>query len=228
MFAMGRFLAGPETDHKIYWFIMWFALHAGAYILGVSLRYVGRKGTEAYLNWFAKPFLLLYSILVITLGVYINMYMFSVLDHRIMAGAAILPLFGYVSGIFISYISRQDGEYVKTIAAETTMSNCLLVMAMERFTLSAPDADITSALPMWILFTSPIPFLINSLFKKIQNSVGDRCAKRREKKYRHFSIVSSLLNVTNITTLSSSITPKLASPVDENCTSLINEKITVL
>jgi len=228
LFIMGHLIVNSEIDLKLHWFVMWLAIHAGAYGLGLLLRRFSPNGMDAYLNWFAKPFLLLYSILFVTLGVYINIYVFSLLDHKVMAGAATLPLFGYLIGVASSYIARQDGTRIKTIAVETTTFNTFLIVVIARFSLPQPDGDIAAALPLWIVFMTPIPLLLTSIVKRIQNSLWERCAKRREKKYRNFSIVSSLQNVTNITTLSSSMSPKLSSPTDENCPSLIDEKITVL
>lgn len=224
---MSRFLVSSDGYQSLFWMEIWLSIATGGYILGVFLRNTCPKAAEAFLNWFSKPFALLLTLAFITLGVYINMYMFDILNTSILVGAAMLPILGYCIGTFVSYLSRQESAYVKTIATETTMSNCILVLVMCKFSLPQPDADITSTIPIWVLFMSPVPFIIVSIIRKVRHVAVRRFKKQKEKQYRHFSIVSSLLNVTNVTTLSSSMSPKLSSPTDENYI-LIDEKVTVL
>ena len=193
----------------------------------MGLRLCSKDIAEGYLNWFAKPFLLLCSILLITLGIYINIYVFNTLTVISMVAAGSFPLLGYLIGMTVAYIFRQESDYVKTIASETTISNCVLVMVLIRFSFEQPTADLASAISIFILFSSPAPFVLASFCVSVKRRVQLRCAKRREKKYRTFSIVSSLLNVTNVTSLSASMSPKLCSPVDE-ISMLVDEKVTVL
>ena len=196
-------------------------------MIGILLNKFKPAVAEAILNWLVKPFLLLFILVFGTIGVYINMYMFHLTDPRVPVAAALLPLTGYMFGMLIAYLSRQDAEYVKTLCTESSMFNCLLVLVMIRFTLPQPDADLCSAVAIWVLILTPLPFILMSVYQSFRRCINDRCAKRRDAKYRHFSIVSSLLNVTNVTNLSSSITPKMSSPAEDS-TVLIDEKVTVL
>lgn len=227
IFAIGRFLSSGHTVFPLADFEMWLVVTAGSYSLGVFLKRVSSATAEAFLNWLAKPMALLFTLLYVTLGIYINIYMFSLLSTVTMIVVAMLPMMGFLIGGFISYMSRQDTDFVKTIATETTLSNCLLVLIMIRFSLPQPDADIASTIPMWVMFVSPAPFITAWFMQRFRKCIRRQCAKRREKKYRHFSIVSSLLNVTNVTTLSNSMTPKVGSPSD-HCHMFIDEKVTVL
>ena len=227
IFAMGRFLTPPYTVFPLADFEMWIVVTAGSYSLGVFLKRISSTTAEAFLNWLAKPVCLLFTLLYVTLGIYINMYIFSVLSSTVMVVVTLLPVLGYLIGGFISYLSRQQTDSIKTTATETAIFNCMLVLIMIRFSLPQPDADIASTIPMWVLFMSPVPFILAWFTQKIRRCINKQCAKRREKKYRHFSIVSSLLNVTSVTGLSTSITPKVAPPSDQ-CPMFIDEKVTVL
>ncbi len=225
---MGRFLG--LQDHilvTLYEFEIWLAASAAANIIGTIVNLFRPGVSEAILNWLVKPFLLLFSLVYITVGVYINMYMFTILDMSIPIAAGMMPFLGYFVGLLISYLSRQEEEYMKTISIETTICNCFLVLVMIRFSDVQPDADLTSIMPMWVFLMTPIPFFLTSIIQRIRKTLGKRCARRKEKKYRQFSIVSSLLNVTNVTNLSSGTTPKMNSPCEDNSI-LIDEKVTVL
>ena len=169
--------------------------------------------------------------------------MFNILSVETMIAGGLIPMLGYTVGVTASYLSKVDSDYMKTIATECTISNCLLVLVLVRFCLPQPDADLTSIMPIWVVFTSPAPFILACIVRHIKHGMMRRCQKRREKKYRHFSIVSSLLNVTNELSPSSSslpisplptspklTSPKLSSSSPTDCTTimLVDEKVAVL
>ena len=72
------------------------------------------------LTWIIKPFLLLATILYITVGVYINMYVFEYIDNYAVLGAILLPLMGCVLGCSLAALCRQKITFIKTIALETS------------------------------------------------------------------------------------------------------------
>ena len=228
---MGRFLSPTNTGlETILDFEIWLGASAGAYLMGVFLNHFRASAADAFLNWFMKPFLLLFCILFITLGMYINLYMFEIVNTRAASAALFMAVLSYLMGTMVSLAARKTSDEIRTMATETTMYNCLLVLVMIRFSLSQPEADISSIMPFWVLFFTPMPFLITCFMFRCRRVVKRQCEKRRERKYRTFSIVSSLLNVTNVTNLSSSTSPKMNSPVEEieDAQTLIDEKITVL
>jgi hypothetical protein len=228
---VGQWLLMPShlsrSPISILHYEIWVATAMVAYILGVIFRFFKECASEAFLNWLVKPLLLLFSLLFVTLGVYINLYMFSMVDMPKIVAAAFLPLLGYVLGFMVSCLSRQDADYKKTLVTETTVWNCLLVLVMIRFSMPQPAADIMSCMPIWILLFTPMPFMMHYVLKRVKRCMWKSCAKRKEKKYRHFSIVSSLLNVTNVTSLSNSMSPKVSSPMEES-KDLVDEKVTSL
>lgn len=231
IFAVGRFLSPANTGlQTIMDFEIWLGASAGAYMMGVFLNHFRASAADAFLNWFMKPFLLLFCILFITLGMYINLYMFQIVTSTTASAALFLAFFSYLIGTMASLATRKTSDEIRTIATETTMYNCLLVLVMIRFSLPQPEADICSILPFWVLFFTPTPFILTCFIFRCRRTIKRQCEKRRERKYRTFSIVSSLLNVTNVTNLSSSTSPKMNSPVEEieDAQTLIDEKITVL
>ena len=211
----------------IYKFEVWLISQAVAYVAGVVLSYTQLKIAEGFLNWFVKPMLLLCSILFVTIGLYINMYAFDIVEAKVAAAAFLLPASAYGLSTLICCASRQSVDSHTTITTETTFFNCLVVLVSTRFSLPQPDADLVSTMPMWIVFLAPLFFIGTILFRRAfacaQISYQRRCES--QKQYRHLSIVSSLINVTNVTALSPGISPK--SPVDDS-TTLIDQKVTVL
>lgn len=198
--------------------------HVCFYVLGIVLRHYKDVAADAVLNWLTLPLLLLTGILFTTLGSYINMYVFSVVQWRHVAAACGLPTCSFLIGLLMCRGVRLSHRLTQTVVMETTISNCMLVIAVLRFCVADPDDDLAVAMPFWVLFTTPVPLITVYFFAKMKRCVTKKCAKRKEKKYRHFSIVSSLVNVTNMSTLSASVSTKLNSPIEEDAA----ERITAL
>ncbi|CAH1772496.1 unnamed protein product [Owenia fusiformis] len=206
IFVLGRFFhSAPDSDFLValYNIELWLAAIVISYFIGMAIRRCRPGVADAILNWLIKPLLLLFCILFFTLGIYINMYMFEFVRTEVLVAAALLPFCGYLVSGVLSLISKQPGVYCKTIGTEMTVFNCMLVLVIIRFSFEQPDADIAAAMPIWVMFLTPTPFLFVFLLTILHKCIGKKCEKRREKKYRHFSIMSSLVNITQVSTISS-------------------------
>jgi len=85
--------------------------------------------------------------------------------------SASLPAIGYLSAfsnqlvIYIrSRFSRKRdtaviGPKIALSGADLAASNCLLALAVLQFALSQPEADLASAVPIWLLILHPLPLL---------------------------------------------------------------------
>ncbi|XP_074641319.1 ileal sodium/bile acid cotransporter-like [Tubulanus polymorphus] len=197
-------------------------------VLGLLLQHFYESSAEAFLNWIIKPLLLLASILFGTLGVHINMYMFSVIDYASVTASATLPLAGFLLGLVAGIVTRQSIPNIKTMAAECSVSNCMVTMCILRFSLYQPEADIASALPIWGIFFAPVPVICTFItFKVIKTALG--YMQINKDKEGNFSIASSLAQVTQVSALSTPYLVGEGSEVDDEGQNLIDqEKVTVL
>jgi len=216
-------------------FELWLAGLAIAYILGGVLNHVWPGVSGAILNWLVKPGILLFFIAT-PIGVYINIYVFQLPDMNLALAAGLLPFSGFLAATVAVTCTRCEEPVARCITAETTIVNTFAALVMSRFMLPQPQSDLTSALIFWTLVLTPLPFLLTFIIRRCRQKIRERCEKRKEDKYRNFSIVSSLMNVTNVTSLSGSIiTPKMNSPttedgIDDNSKLMecVDEKVTVL
>ena len=209
---------------------IWIVASCGAYMLGMVVRYFRPVGANAFLNWFIKPFLLLFIILFVTLGIYINMYMFDLVDGLALVAASLLNISAFAIAMGIAAAARQSQEYIKTIATETTIVNSMLALVTLRFCLSQPDADIASSIPIWVMFTSLMPFVLMLFFVKIYRYSLFKYRARKEKYYRvHVDVATHLMSetITVAKVTKCAFETSTTSPEDETVT-LIDEKITVL
>lgn len=155
----------------IYNFEIWLASIFLAYAAGLVVNRFRPVWAEMLLNWIIRPFLLLATILYITVGVYINMYVFNVIDNYAVLGAILLPLVGCVLGFTLAAVCRQKFTFVKTIALETSSLNCLIVLAALRFSLKQPDSDLASTVPIWVMFTIPGLYVVLAIVQRFYNTV---------------------------------------------------------
>ncbi|CAD5116574.1 DgyrCDS5453 [Dimorphilus gyrociliatus] len=219
----------PIDSSSLLYTEIWLLGYIASFFVGIYLRRIGPGFAEGLLTWFIKPFLLLFSILFITLGMYINIYMLSLLTFNSLFASSLFVILNYCFGIGCSYLNCRtiDAKGRKAIRAECTTKNSMLALAIVRFTVGSPDSDLLSTMPIWILFATPIPFAAAKLLFAGRNCLKKICKKRKEKKNRHFSIVASLIAASNVASLPTGLRTK---GLEDVCDSqvLIDERVTVL
>lgn len=220
----------------IYNFEIWLASIFFAYATGLVINRFRPVVADAILTWIIKPFLLLASILYITLGVYINMYVFEEIDRFEVMGAVLLPLSGFVLGFALPLLCRQKTAFMKTIALETSSLNCLTVLAALRFSLQQPDADLASTVPIWVMFTIPGLYVglailrrFSTTTKKLWNSRNSKKNKinnntEEEEPKGGYDVASAIVSRPGIAALSAPLV--VADGTDDETGS--DEKVTVL
>ncbi|PVD23701.1 hypothetical protein C0Q70_16974 [Pomacea canaliculata] len=188
IFVLGQYFQADPTAIlsprviPIYNFEIWLASIFFAYATGLVINRFRPVVADAILTWIIKPFLLLASILYITLGVYINMYVFEEIDRFEVMGAVLLPLSGFVLGFALPLLCRQKTAFMKTIALETSSLNCLTVLAALRFSLQQPDADLASTVPIWVMFTIPGLYVGLAILRRFSTTTKKLWNSRNSKK----------------------------------------------
>lgn len=229
IFVLGQYFQQTEGSKiiPIYNFEIWLASTFFSYTAGLVINRFKPTVAEALLTWFIKPLLLLATILYITVGVYINMYVFEKVDKITVLAAVLLPLCGVLVGTVLSIIFRQKSNFCKTIALETSSLNCLIVLAALRFSLNQPDADLASVIPIWVMFTIPALYVILAILAKFKSKIDTYLESRKKNQTRHYSIASGIVNQANMAALSAPLFVT-ETITDDDQQSGISEKVTVL
>ena len=149
-----------------------------AHATGLLVQHACPNRAAVMLTWFIMPFLLLATILYVTVGVYINMYVFEPINYYAVLGAVLLPLTGCLLGCSLATLCRQNTSVMKTIALHTSSLNGLIVLAALRFSLQQPDADLASVVPIWIMFTTPGLYVAMAIVQRIYEIVQRHCSSR--------------------------------------------------
>jgi len=229
IFVLGQYFQQTEGAKiiPIYNFEIWLASTFFAYTAGLVINRFRPSVADALLTWFIKPFLLLTTILYITVGVYINMYVFETFEKVTIVAAILLPLCGVIIGTVLSIIFKQKSNFCKTIAMETSSMNCLIVLAALRFSLNQPDANLASVIPIWVMFTIPAIYVILAILSIFKKKVDRYLESRKKNQTRHYSIASGIVNQANMAALSAPLFVTETN-IEEDSQSNVSEKITVL
>lgn len=166
------------------------------YALGVLIRHFKQEVSEAILNWLIKPLLLLFMILFITLGLYINIYAMGVLNKTTLAMAGLIPCLGFSIGGGLTLITKQGKASAKSVATEAAIMNCLAVIAAAKFAMPQPDSDMTCAGALAVLFFTPLPFIGMLIFHKIKKKIMTYFENRKFEKEQHETITNTFLQIT--------------------------------
>lgn len=214
-----------ERIIPIYNFEIWLAATFFAYTAGLLINRFKPSVAEALLMWIIKPLLLLATILYITLGVYINMYVFELIDNFAVLGAVLLPVCGCLIGFVLSVVCRQKAAFVKTIALETSSLNCLIVLAALRFSLPHEVSDMASTVPIWVMFTIPGLYGVLAILQMVKRFIENFLESRKFKEARSFSVASGIVTQPGMAALSA---PLFVSEAEDSDHHTANEKVTVL
>lgn len=243
IFLIDRSTARPQqhsASFSLFQLALCFAClttHAAFHQIGFQMRLrLNSRHVDSFLNWLTKPFLLLYAILLTTLGIYINAYTFALLTWSLLAAITLLPTIGFLLGTVLGSFTGQKPDVARVLAAETATANSALALTVMRFSLDAPESDTMVTVPFWLAFTCPIPVFVDGVLR----SVAETCRVRKraeegnneqedeqEGSLRRASAGSSQGNGTGT---ESCVSPLQLTPSEEmNQQQLIvKEKITVL
>ncbi|VEL28772.1 unnamed protein product, partial [Protopolystoma xenopodis] len=141
----------------------WTLLNVFMQSLGAGLRRYRPTIARAVLTWFTRPLLLLSGILLITLGVYINHYVFHHTDRPLILSLLSLITVGFFVGwcVGLAVGLRQPGA--KALATELAVFNGLLATPALRNALHAPEGDLVSMVPLWATLLTPIPMVYHAV-----------------------------------------------------------------
>lgn len=196
-----------ETEIPTYLIVICLSVMVVPYSFGVVLKRFKPNVADAMLNWLIKPSLLLFMILFITLGLYINMYAIGVLDKLTMVMAGMVPSLGYCIGGGLTLLARQGKPAAKSVAIEAAITNCLAVIALIKHTMPQPDADMAIAGVMAVLFFTPVPFIGMLVFHKIKKKVMTYLENRKFEREQQETILKSFAVITQNALQISGMTP---------------------
>lgn len=132
-------------------------------LIGLFLQRKFPKVAKMWLNA-VKYIVFVFIVFVLTVGVYANLYIFSLLSGEVLLAAALLPYLGFLLGGIVACLFRQGNVNIITIAVETGIQNTGIPIVLLRMSLLGPDKDTSIVAPVASALFTPIPLVIGILY----------------------------------------------------------------
>ena len=167
-------------------------------LLAQAFRRAARKVAEFIENWMLEPVLLCSGILFTTMGVPINMYIFSNKNYYILGASVIQILIAYLAGVSTALVTCINSLCARTLTSSFCAVNVLPTILLLRWVLepsifpsgffvagSPPDGDLGVIGPAWILVAYPLPLILHYSNRALRRWFVAFVRKRREEQYRY-------------------------------------------
>lgn len=124
-----------------------------------------------------RPLMVIFFIFVFTVGVYANLYIFTLMKDKpeILLAGALVPYLGFLFGGIVAFVTRQSWKSIRTIAIETGIQNTGVAIVLLKVSLPPPDNDISIVPPIAAAIFTPVPMLIAIVSYEIYK----RCFKKK-------------------------------------------------
>ena len=99
--------------------------------------------------------------------VYINKFLFNIIDYKSIVVCCFLPWFGFIGGGIFSFIFVRERKKIIAICIETGIHNTAVSIVFLRLTFSRPESDLALTNPILVSMAIPIPFLVLFLGKSL-------------------------------------------------------------
>lgn len=107
-----------------------------------------------------KPASALFLLYVCTFGLYVNSFMFKLLNWKVLVAGLTMPFCTFTLGAIAAGICRLSYKRIITIAIETAIQNTGIALVMMLATLPKPDGDIAAIMPIAGSVFTPLPLLV--------------------------------------------------------------------
>ena len=115
-----------------------------------------------------KYLILLFVVVIGTLGVWLNFYVFQLMRPRVLLASALIPYLGYLLGGLTAHFMGEDRGSVVTIALGTGIQNNGVPIVLMRLSLTGPERDTSIVGPIASAFLSTQPLLIATLILRLR------------------------------------------------------------
>ncbi|OWF37932.1 Ileal sodium/bile acid cotransporter [Mizuhopecten yessoensis] len=133
-------------------------------LVGIGVQYKLPK-VKRFILKIVTPVTIVAIILLLSVGIYSNLFIFKLFNPNVILAGCLLPYFGYVIGGIIAFILRQPWVKIKTIAIETGMQNTSVAFIILLYAFPPPDGQLAAVAPAASAVMTPLPlFVITIIF----------------------------------------------------------------
>jgi sodium/bile acid cotransporter 3/5 len=111
-----------------------------------------------------KPVTIVLVIVLVSMGLSLQYYIFSLFTWRKVVCGLLLPWCGFALAALVAWVFRQNLRDVKTIAIETGIQNASVAIIIISTSLPHPDSDLVVVMPFICLMFTPLPLLLGFIY----------------------------------------------------------------
>ncbi|KAF7990391.1 hypothetical protein HCN44_000196 [Aphidius gifuensis] len=112
-----------------------------------------------------KTFSSILILFIVIFAIITNFYLFKLFSWRIVLAGMGLPWLGFMCGLIAMTLFKQPVTDIKAIAIETGIQNTGIAIFLLKFSMSQPEADLTTVIPVSVAVMTPLPLLIGWIIK---------------------------------------------------------------
>lgn len=135
-------------------------------LVGVAIKYKLPRLTKILMK-VITPVTLFVIIILISVGIYTNLYIFEFFEPKVILVGSLLPYCGYILSGIISLLLRQSWTKVKTIIIETGIQNQGVAILLMFTAFPPPDGDIAAVAPIASGVMTPLPLFVLTIIYQI-------------------------------------------------------------
>ncbi|XP_061188469.1 ileal sodium/bile acid cotransporter-like [Saccostrea echinata] len=132
-------------------------------LVGVFIKYKLPRLTKILMK-IITPVTIIAIIILLSVGIYTNLFIFKFFEPKVILAGALLPYCGYVLSGIICLILRQSWTKVKTIIIETGIQNQGIAILLMFTAFPPPDGEIAAVAPIASGVMTPLPLFVITIF----------------------------------------------------------------
>lgn len=132
-------------------------------LVGVAIKYKLPRLTKILMK-ILTPVTLFVIIILVSVGIYTNLFIFEFFEPKVILVGSLLPYCGYILSGIISLILRQSWTKVKTIIIETGIQNQGIAILLMFTAFPPPDGEIAAVAPIASGVMTPLPLFVLTIF----------------------------------------------------------------
>ncbi len=115
--------------------------------LGMWIRYRFDKAAPV-MTKIIVPFTLLTVFFIFTVGVYVNLFIFQLIDFQMVLAGFLVAGAGYLFGATLAWLCRLSLPQIKAVSIETAFQNGGIAFILLKVSLPPPYGDLATVAPV--------------------------------------------------------------------------------
>ena len=129
------------------------------YAIGIAISHFSPQA-RPFVKKLIKPMMICLMLFFLTFGMFVNWYLFKMIDLYTTLTAPLLPFLGFLLGALLAWMSRLSWCHIKTIGIEAGIQNTGIAFMIIMYSFPQPYATQAIIVPMVVSLLTTKPFWV--------------------------------------------------------------------